>query len=145
MAPELIHQNTKNTERVDDRADMFALGAIAYRALTDTLPFNPVATNVPYLAARTHQPNTPRELATIIDSLLSVDRFDQPSATKMRTELDWLLVNLPELQQHATPHEPKPEPESKSKNNIKTKNTPTIAPRTNTNISHKTPHIHQPH
>src|SRR4051812_21701349 len=101
VAPELVHQDAGGAERVDDRADMFALGAIAYRALTGTLPFNPVAAKVPYLAARTRRPDTPRELATIIDSLLSVDRFDRPSASEVRVELEWLLGTLPDLQQHA--------------------------------------------
>jgi eukaryotic-like serine/threonine-protein kinase len=101
VAPELTHQGAGGAERVDDRADMFALGAIAYRALTGTLPFNPSAANVPYLAARTRRPDAPRELATIIDSLLSFDRFDRPSASEVRAELDWLLGTLPELQQHA--------------------------------------------
>jgi serine/threonine-protein kinase len=103
VAPELAHQDAGGAERVDDRADMFALGAIAYRALTGTLPFNPVAAKVPYLAARTRRPDTPRELATIVDSLLSSDRFDRPSAAEVRAELDWLLGTLPELQQHAAP------------------------------------------
>jgi serine/threonine protein kinase len=109
VAPELAHQDAGSAERVDDRADMFALGAIAYRTLTGTLPFNPVAANVPYLAARTRRPDAPRELARIIDSLLSSDRFDRPSAAEVRAELDWLLGTLPELQQHAAPRESKPE------------------------------------
>ena len=100
LAPDLVHQDAGGAERVDDRADMFALGAIAYRALTGTLPFNPVAANVPYLAARTRRPETPRELATIIDSLLSFDRFDRPSASEVRAELDWMLGSR-ELQQNA--------------------------------------------
>src|SRR5262249_34867656 len=108
LAPELVHQDAGGAERVDDRADMFALGAIAYRALTGTLPFNPVAANVPYLAARTRRPDTPRELATMIDSLLSFDRSDRPSASEVRAQLDWLLGSLPELQQQAAPREPAP-------------------------------------
>ena len=144
VAPELVHQDAGGAERVDDRADMFALGAIAYRALTGTLPFNPVATNVPYLAARTRRPDTPRELATIIDSLLSVDRFDRPSAAEVRTELDWLLVNLPELQQHAAPREPKPEPESESEDDVEAEGTPTIAPRASADVSRGAPRVRRP-
>ncbi len=109
MAPELAHQDAGGAERVDDRADMFALGAITYRALTGMLPFNPSAANVPYLAARTRRPDTPRELATIIDALLSVDRFDRPSASEVRSDLDWLIGTLPELQQHAASSEFEPD------------------------------------
>jgi serine/threonine protein kinase len=111
VAPELAHQDAGGAERVDDRADMFSLGAIAYRALTGTVPFNPSAANVPYLAARTRRPDTPRELAAIIDSLLSVDRFDRPSASEVRVELEWLLGTLPDLQQHAAPRPSDPDEE----------------------------------
>ncbi len=114
VAPELAHQDAGGAERVDDRADMFALGAVAYRALTGTVPFNPVAANVPYLAARTRRPDTPPALATIIDSLLSVDRFDRPSASEVRADLDWLLGTLPELQQHAASRGPDPEEEAEA-------------------------------
>jgi serine/threonine protein kinase len=101
VAPELAHQGAGGAERVDDRADMFAIGAIAYRALTGALPFDPDAVAGPHVPAGDRRPDAPRELATIIDSLLSFDRFDRPSASEVRTELDWLLGTLPELQQHA--------------------------------------------
>jgi serine/threonine protein kinase len=143
MAPELVHQDAGGAERVDDRADMFALGAIAYRALTGTLPFNPVATNVPYLAARTRRPDTPRELAAIIDSLLSFDRFDRPSASEVRIELDWLLGSLPELRQHAAPREPKPEPEPEE--DVEAKGSaPPVASSPNADVSLGPPRVRRP-
>jgi serine/threonine-protein kinase len=98
VAPELTHQDAGGAERVDDRADMFALGAIAYRALTGALPFEPGAGHV---AVHRRRPGTPRELATIIESLLSFDRFDRPSASEVRADVDWLFSTLPELQQRA--------------------------------------------
>lgn len=103
VAPELAHQGAGGAERVDDRADMFALGAIAYRALTGALPFGAGPETAPYVAVRDRRPDAPRELATVIDSLLSFDRFDRPSASEVRGDLDWLLGTLPELQQHAAP------------------------------------------
>jgi serine/threonine-protein kinase len=138
VAPELAHQDAGGAERVDDRADMFALGAIAYRALTGTVPFNPVAANAPYLAARTRRPETPRELATIIDSLLSIDRFDRPSASEVRAELEWLLGTVPELQQHAAASVPKPEED------IEAEGTPPVATSANADVAFGAPRVRRP-
>ena len=110
VAPELAHQDAGSTERVDDRADMFALGAIAYRALTGVAPFPSGGEPAPYSPVRDRRPDAPRELAVIIDSLLSFDRFDRPSASEVRADVDWLLGTLPELQQHAAPRPPPPAP-----------------------------------
>jgi eukaryotic-like serine/threonine-protein kinase len=138
VAPELAHQDAGGAERVDERADMFALGAIAYRALTGTVPFNPVAANVPYLAARTRRPETPRGLATIIDSLLSVDRFDRPSASEVRTELGWLLGSLPELQRHAAASAPEPDED------IEAEGTPPVAISANADVAFGAPRVRRP-
>jgi serine/threonine-protein kinase len=143
LAPELVHQDAGGAERVDDRADMFALGAIAYRALTGTLPFNPVAANVPYLAARTRRPETPRELATIIDSLLSFDRFDRPSASEVRTDLDLLLGSLPDLQRHAAPRVPQPRPDFDE--DVEAESTaPPVATSARADVSRGTPRVRRP-
>jgi serine/threonine-protein kinase len=104
LAPELAAQVAGGAERVDDRADMFALGAIAYRALTGLMPFEPFEPDrpvAPYVSARERRPDLPRELGAMIDSLLSHDRFDRPSASEVRADIAWLLATLPELQQHA--------------------------------------------
>ena len=87
---------------IDDRVDMFALGVIAYRALTGALPFA-AGPATPYLAAQVRRPEAPRELAALIDSLLAFDRFDRPSASEVRTAVDWLFNTLPELQHRAAP------------------------------------------
>jgi serine/threonine-protein kinase len=107
-APELAHQDAGSPERVDDRADMFALGAIAYRALTGALPFGEGEGAAPYVPAQEVRPEAPRELAAIIDSLVSFDRFDRPSASEVRSEVDWLFRSLPDLQQRAAPEEADP-------------------------------------
>jgi serine/threonine protein kinase len=103
IAPELAHHDAGGAERVDDRADMFALGAIAYRALTGALPFGEGDDAAPYVAAHEACPDAPREITAIIDSLLSFDRFDRPSAAAVRGNVDWLVRTHPELQQHAAP------------------------------------------
>jgi serine/threonine protein kinase len=102
VAPELAHQLAHGTqEHVDDRVDMFALGAIAYRALTGRLPFDGGSQTHP--PAHELRPDAPRELAQLIDALLAFDRFDRPSATEVRADIDWLLSTMPALQRRAAP------------------------------------------
>ena len=99
VAPELANHSAGRTrEFVDERADMFALGVIAYRALTGRLPFAAVRDAAPQIAAHDHRPEAPRELASLIDALLAADRFDRPIASEVRAELDWLFSSLPALQ-----------------------------------------------
>jgi len=99
VAPELAQQGAgRGNELVDDRVDMFALGVIAYRLLTGRLPFALVRDAAPHVAACELRPEAPVELTKLIDSLLSVDRFDRPSASEVRAELDWLFTALPVLQ-----------------------------------------------
>jgi eukaryotic-like serine/threonine-protein kinase len=103
VAPELAHQGAGGTQEIiDDRVDMFALGVIAYRALTGCMPFTPAGDDGGdddgvYVRAQDRRPDAMPELATIIDSLLSFDRFDRPSASEVRADVDWLFDTLPEL------------------------------------------------
>jgi serine/threonine protein kinase len=73
-APEVVRGD------LDDRADVFALGAIAYRVLTGAV-FE--GTSIATLA-----PTLPRALAVVVDSMLAYDRWDRPSSVEVRAALE---------------------------------------------------------
>ncbi|HEY4057074.1 MAG TPA: serine/threonine-protein kinase [Kofleriaceae bacterium] len=75
VAPEV-----KAGDAIDDRADVYALGVLAYMALTGVAP-------IPHVPVRTRRGSTPRELARLIDQMLAPDRFDRPSAAEVFAEL----------------------------------------------------------
>jgi serine/threonine-protein kinase len=81
VAPELAAGDT-----IDDRADVYSLGLVAYRALAG-VPATGVALE---LAC----PELPRELTTLIDSMLAKDRWDRPSASEVRAELGFIAGTL---------------------------------------------------
>lgn len=102
FAPELARDEAGSLhERIDDRADMFALGVIAYRALTGGLPFGSGHDAASYVPAHELRSDVPPELAAIIDSLLAFNRFDRPSASEVRANVDWLFEALPHLRVRA--------------------------------------------
>lgn len=71
---------------IDDRADVYSLGLVAYRALAGV----DAAGESLAVAA----PALPRELTSFVDSMLAADRWDRPSAAEVRTELGFLAGTL---------------------------------------------------
>ncbi len=87
-APEVI-----SGDALDDRADMFSIGVIAYRLLTGELPCEgPLATARDGTAQ--YPPSSPRELTTMIEQMLAFDRWDRPSAREVHADLSWLAEAL---------------------------------------------------
>ena len=80
VAPEVARGDV-----TDDRADVYALGVIAYQALTGALP-----TPAAHIPAAQRCRNAPPELTTLIEQMLAPDRFDRPTAAEVRAELAWL-------------------------------------------------------
>lgn len=89
VAPELAAGDV-----IDDRADVYSLGLVAYRAIAGTGPFESSDARVPLAVTC---PELPRELTTIIDSMLAADRWDRPSAAEVRAELGFLAGTLATL------------------------------------------------
>lgn len=86
LAPEQLRGDA-----VDDRADVFALGVVAHFALTGEHPFSSLEGR---RSTRESCPAAPDELANMIDQMLSLDRYDRPSAAEVRSDLDWLASAL---------------------------------------------------
>lgn len=94
-APEVI-----NGKAIDDRADIFALGVIAYQALTGELPFDGVwlatvdegETN--YTPTEVRCPTAPVQLCALIDQMLSWDRLDRPSSAEAHGELVLIVADM---------------------------------------------------
>jgi serine/threonine protein kinase len=89
QAPELARGDA-----IDDRADIYALGVIAYQALTGVVPR--ALPSDPHIPALERRPDAPRELAQLVDQMLAGDRFDRPSSAEIRSDLDWLAGVLPQ-------------------------------------------------
>lgn len=96
-APELV-----NGDAVDDRADIFALGVIAYQALTGELPFDGVwiATvadgTTQHVPTEVRCPDAPPQLCGLVDQMLAWDRFDRPSSFEAKAELAQIAADLSE-------------------------------------------------
>ena len=84
---------------VDDRADVFSLGVIAYKLLTGNLPYERGAIQMRsdglnHIPTRDAAPEAPAELCGIVDQMLAYDRWDRPSSTEVFKDASWLAEAL---------------------------------------------------
>lgn len=78
---------------IDDRADVFSLGVIAFHMLTGT-PYTRDAMPDALGALIARAPDAPRELQAVIAQMLCVDRYDRPAAAEVRADLAWLADQI---------------------------------------------------
>lgn len=93
-APELI----AGESGLDDRVDVFALGVIAYQALTGELPFETITASgeAQHMPTAIRASEAPPELTGLVDSMLAWERFDRPSCAEVHAELVELALELAE-------------------------------------------------
>ncbi|PSM31581.1 serine/threonine-protein kinase [Haliangium sp. UPWRP_2] len=100
MAPE----QAKSAATVNDRADVYALGVIAYEALVGRLPITAdsafavlfVKSTMPPAPLRQHDPGLPPDLERLVMSMLEIDPAARPSAAEVERELaDMLGLSVP--------------------------------------------------
>jgi serine/threonine-protein kinase len=87
------HALTLDTEvkiALNTRDDVYALGAIIFRALTGIVPEGHVTT-------ANHCPSVPSELASLLDCMLDPDPVTRPTAAEVRERARWLADTLEPL------------------------------------------------
>jgi serine/threonine protein kinase len=97
VAPELLRRDDGPAPPTDGRADVFALGVIAHRALTGGLPVARGLGTEPFAPSHERCLDAPRGLTALIDSMLAFDRLDRPNASELRAEVDWLFATVDQL------------------------------------------------
>lgn len=93
-APEVV-----TIQPFDDRADMFSLGVLGYRALTGHLPYEGRWIGTVAEGGGQHVPaseccDAPAELTSLVDQMLAWDRWDRPNSAEAHAELALITAEL---------------------------------------------------
>jgi serine/threonine protein kinase len=80
-------RTVESTQSLDIRDDVFALGAVAFRALTGCL-------HTPSVSATEWCPSAPSELTALIDVMLDANPRVRPTSEEVRERARWLSTTL---------------------------------------------------
>jgi serine/threonine-protein kinase len=82
-----LARTVESTMSLDTREDVYALGTVAFRALTGCL-------HTPHVSATDWCPSAPTELTALIDVMLDVNARVRPTSEEVRERAGWLSSTL---------------------------------------------------
>jgi serine/threonine protein kinase len=83
-------RTVETTQHLDARDDVYALGVVAFRALTGCL-------HTPSVSATDWSPNAPAELTALIDVMLDTNARVRPTSEEVRERAGWLSTTIEPL------------------------------------------------
>jgi serine/threonine protein kinase len=98
-----LARTVESTQSLDAREDVYALGGVAFRALTGCL-------HTPAVSATDWCPSAPTELTALIDVMLDDNPRVRPTSEEVRERASWLASTLEISKPRWTPNGPERQP-----------------------------------